>query len=158
MWTNIRKAKPNEFDKIIHLFDDMDPGIIEEVKEAYRKKFKDIEQEKRIILFAEDDMGRVIGSVQLELTHKNPEMADGKTISHVDALRVMPEHRNQGIGKKLMDEAEQIAKDRGFKKITLGFKKGETHEFLKKFYINLGYQFLKEKEDGTTTIFRKSLY
>lgn len=149
----IRLAKPNEWDAITHLWKSEKK---EETQQRNQKKFSQIQNGERVVIFAEKE-GRVIGVIQIEFVHPNPEMADGKTIAHIDGLRVLEYERNQGIGKQLMTRAEEIVRERGFLKVILGFKKGPTHDFLWKFYTELGYYFWKEKDDGTTSLFSKEL-
>ncbi|PCI18910.1 hypothetical protein COB64_04560 [Candidatus Wolfebacteria bacterium] len=149
----IQQASPKEWDKITWLWP------LEKQAEAQirnEKKFKQISTGERIVILAEI-LDKVIGVVQLELVHPNPEMADGKTTAHIDGLRVDQKYRNQGIGKRLMAEVEKIAKEKGFRKIVLGFSKGLTHEFLSKFYSEQGYHFWKEKDDNMTSIFTKDI-
>lgn len=152
-----REAEPYEYDKVAALREDEGPEIFEDQKKRNFLKFFEIEDGLRKVLFAENENGRVIGSVQIEFDKTDKELADGKNILHLDALRVNPSFRRMKIGTGLMYEAEKEARSRGFSKITLGIRRDESYDFLRKMYENLGYEFIKDKDDGTASIFAKEL-
>ena len=80
------------------------------------------------ILFAEIE-NNIIGCVLLN---------DYKWEAMIYHLAVLPEFQNQGIGGKLMKEAERILKDKGQEYITLLVSVKDKN--LNKFYEKRGYK------------------
>lgn len=77
------------------------------------------------------------GSVQLHLY--NTEQEDGIT-AYIYALYVDKEHRRQGIGKQLLETAENIARDKGHKSVVLDWESEETPRELLDWYMDRGYR------------------
>jgi len=60
-----------------------------------------------------------------------------KTILHIDQLMVKTEYRNQGIGRKLIDEVEKLAKQLNISEMQLDF--WETNSLANDFFSNSGF-------------------
>ncbi len=71
---------------------------------------------------------QVLGTVSL--------MEDGK-MPFIFRLAVDPDQRRQGIGRKLMEAAEDILKSRGYKEINILVEEGD-HE-LQEYYLRQSY-------------------
>lgn len=154
---SIHKAKLEEFEKLIELeIINHSKADIATLREKIAKKFSQIAQNERVIIFAEDN-GKIVGSGQIELIQPNPERADGKTVANLEGLLVDKNFRENGIGKQIVTALEQAARERGFARLTLGFNHGPSYDKLYRFYTNLGYSFWKEKPDSPTVIFQKTL-
>jgi predicted GNAT family N-acyltransferase len=87
-----------------------------------------------------DDDGKDEDSIHLLVYSTDEIIASGRlTIQKQDGvlsrIAVKAFYRSLGIGKKLVLELEQIAKEMGVKKLSL-----TPHAYLEKFYVNLGYQ------------------
>ena len=65
------------------------------------------------------------------------DQISGDRHSHIFLLYVMPEYRRQGIGSTLMNTAENYAKERGDRHITL--QVFESNQTAQDFYQNLNY-------------------
>jgi ribosomal protein S18 acetylase RimI-like enzyme len=52
-------------------------------------------------------------------------------------LAVLPEHRHEGIGAKLLAHAFETAKEQGFTKVKIGIV--EENQVLRKWYENFGF-------------------
>ena len=152
----IRELKKEDQDFVVFLYKNEDEEQFRRQQEEIPNKFQEVTERKRLILIAEDN-DKIVGSVQLKFLHSNPELANGKDIVHIESLIVAPEYRKQGIGKALMQRAEQEARKLNFSKTTMGIKHGPTYSFLLSFYQKLGYAVLREKEDGTATVLVKNL-
>jgi ribosomal protein S18 acetylase RimI-like enzyme len=85
-----------------------------------------------LVLWVAEDRGRVVGSVQLSLCGKE----NGRHRAEVQKLLVHSRHRNQGLGRSLMDAIEHEAQQRGITLLVLDTIEGETAEQL---YLKLGY-------------------
>jgi ribosomal protein S18 acetylase RimI-like enzyme len=157
-WNNIiiREARLDEWNKIPRLHRDEGEEYMESSAARNKLRFERVKLGRRIVLFAEQQ-GKVLGAIQLQLFSSNPKIANGKTIAHLDDLVVDPDFRGQGIGKQLLQRAEEVLQEKGFVKVTLAVRHGEKHEGLCRFYDKRGYQFFYEKEDGTGTVFEKDI-
>lgn len=65
-------------------------------------------------------------------------------LAFIDSIIVAPEYRRQGIGRKLMKEAEKVAVENGAHKIYL--QAGKDWEAVK-FYRDLGYEITSQLPD-----------
>jgi ribosomal protein S18 acetylase RimI-like enzyme len=111
------------------------------------------------LLFAARQDGRVIGSVQLVLdTPANqPHRAE------VVKLLVHPDHRRQGLARRLMEAVEAAARAEGRELLTLDTRSDDHAEPL---YLSLGYQVVgripgyaldarqPERRDSTTLMYK----
>jgi len=151
----IRQAKPGEYEKIVGLYKKEGPAErVRKLRREAKRNFKEMEQGKRIILFAEVN-GKVVGTVQLVFQLKDKKLADGKNVANLHHLRVKEEFRNRGVATKLEEALVKIAKKKGFKMITLGVEHDQSYDFLKKLYEGRGYSFLKENPKEKETCFYK---
>ncbi len=67
-------------------------------------------------------------------------------IAKMKSLRVHPDHRRQGIAKKLISILEEYAKNKGIKKIILGVGDDEQSLPAINLYESLGYEFTHKKK------------
>ena len=79
-------------------------------------------------------------------------------ISIVEDLKVKPEHRNIGVGKTLMKDCEEVAKQSGSQAILLNahpMNDSLSKENLVKFYETCGFKILQD--DGQSAIMLKEI-
>jgi ribosomal protein S18 acetylase RimI-like enzyme len=62
---------------------------------------------------------------------------------YVSSLYVLPNYQGFGLGKKMLNEAYQIARQKGFNKVWLGVMKQNTKAL--EWYKNLGFIFVEEE-------------
>ncbi|MDO8515208.1 MAG: GNAT family N-acetyltransferase [bacterium] len=137
----IRVARGDEFGKVVTIYVDEGSRVeAKAVKKVVEKEFGDIKSGKRIILFAEIDK-KPVGTVQLILESSNKEHADGKDLSHLHHLKTHKKYCRKGIGEALTYKVENIAREKGFKRMTLGVD--EDNPYAKKLYEKWGYGLLK---------------
>jgi ribosomal protein S18 acetylase RimI-like enzyme len=101
--------------------------------------------------------GEAVGMISLELVDADPEVADGKGVAAVTSLSVLPSAGRRGIGRALTVFAEDQARARGVRVLTLNT--GPTNAAALALYEGLGYQRWKEDERpwGRAVFLRKSL-
>ena len=88
-------------------------------------------------VFARDDDNRVIGGIRATASWN---------WLHIELLWVAKDFRQRGIGKKLVQKAEDFAREHGF-----GYVRVETTSFqAKPFYEKLGYQVFGVLENSPT--------
>lgn len=152
----IREAGQGEWEKVPWLHRDEGTEYMERARERNKIRFEKIPLGARIVLFAEQEK-KVVGSIQLQLIDRNGQIADGKTVAHLDDLVVDPDCRLQGIGKQLLRAAEELLREKGFSQVTLFIRYGLRYEFLEQFYQKYAYELSFEKEDGSAAVFVKPL-
>jgi ribosomal protein S18 acetylase RimI-like enzyme len=153
---NIREAGEGEWHRVPLLHRDAGEEYMKGSEERNKVRFARIPRGTQIVLFAEQG-NRVVGSIQLQLIHKDSRLADGKTVAHFDDFVVDPDFRGQGIGKELLVTAERVLREQGFVKVTLSVRCDEKHEVLCQFYGRRGYRVFYEKADKTSTILAKDI-
>lgn len=146
----IRVAKSDEFGKVVSIYED--EGSRAEAKavgKVVAKEFGEIESGKRVILLAEIDK-KPVGTIQLVLESSNKEHADGKDLSHLHHLKMHKKFCRRGVGEALTHSVENIAREKGFKRMTLGVD--EDNPYAKKLYEKWGYGLLKTEPGRTKKV------
>jgi ribosomal protein S18 acetylase RimI-like enzyme len=99
----------------------LDSTTLEEATEWWRQSLSG----RTILLVARDDDG-IIGSVQL----RPAPMPNQRHRADIAKLLVHRRARRQGLGAKLMQEIERIARSAGFTLLVLDTKRGDAAEML----------------------------
>ena len=74
--------------------------------EDWKKEIEELEKNKEILVFIEDENKRLIGFASAHV-HNNPRLAHNAFLSN---LYVYPEHRGKGFGIRLINERIKILK------------------------------------------------
>ena len=111
--------------------------------EVFRKPWglnlrdEDLTSDQKMEMFGAYKEDRLIATIFLT--------EDDKETARIKSVAILDEYRNQGLGKYLMDYVEDIAKNRGYKKVNLmGRVSAEI------FYHKLGYKTISEAYDYNT--------
>lgn len=101
--------------------------------------------------------GEPVGMVSLELVDPDPEVADGKEVAAVTSLSVVERASRRGIGRALTVFAEEQARGRGVRVLTLNTR--PTNAAAIALYEGLGYRRWKQVERpwGLAVFLRKTL-
>jgi ribosomal protein S18 acetylase RimI-like enzyme len=101
--------------------------------------------------------GEAVGMVSLELVDADPEVADGNGVAAVTSLSVLATAGRRGIGRALTVFAEEQARARGVRVLTLNTR--PTNAAAIALYEGLGYQRWKQETRpwGLAVFLRKSL-
>jgi len=141
----VKITRIENVDDILILYPEADEERLAKIRSDVEKDIEKAKKGDRIVYGAEID-GKIIGTVQLVFKDDKEFYADGKTKAHLHHARVSEDLRRQGIGTKLMEEAENEARRRGFIEMTLGVD--EDNQQAIKLYERLGYkEFMREKGD-----------
>jgi acetyltransferase len=97
-------------------------------------------QDSRVLLIAEDDDGRTVGTAQLDISTR----PNGRHRAEVQKVLVHPQAQGQGVGRQLMEQLERLARERQLKLLVLDTTLGSAGERL---YSRLGYVRLGEIPD-----------
>ncbi len=81
------------------------------------------------------------------------ELADGKTVTNINALRIRKAFEGQGHISRMVKLMEHDARERGFRRITIGVEAAETRNLA--IYLHWGYDKLvmSSVEDGVLVLY-----
>lgn len=131
---NIREIENKDYISVAAIWRDV-LGFLSTTDENVVKVCEKMKADRRYCIFVADLDGTVVGFVTtvetIAIDHPNGYMK-------VNGLAVLPEYQHCGIGKKLMERVEELARERNVSMIGLasGFQRTNAHEF----YEHLGYQ------------------
>ncbi len=153
MKTHIRKATANDYDNLCELFNEIDtlhrvnlPDIFQKPNGAAREKdyYLGLVADENIGLFVVEMDEKLIGFVHV-LVRDTPvfPVIIPQHYAVIDGIAVKSEFQNHGIGKMLMEKAQEWATTNGVVFIELN-----VYEFNKNaisFYERLGYQISSQR-------------
>ena len=101
--------------------------------------------------------GETVGMVSIEFVDPDPEVADGRDVATVASLSVLASAGRRGIGRALTLFAEEQARARGVRVLTLNTRPSNAAALA--LYEGLGYRRWKQQERswGLAVYLRKSL-
>jgi acetyltransferase len=103
----------------------------EEARIYWNTVLDDVAKQTRVLLVARDS-GNIVGAVQLELAMK----PNARHRAEVQKLFVFRHQRQRGIGRRLMQALERVARERRRTLLVLDTRQGDAAEQL---YRKLGY-------------------
>lgn len=134
---NIRKASVSDIAAVINLIADDQLGATREqvdgpVSLVYRTAFERIERQHGNDIYVAEIDGEIIGCMQL--TFITGLSRKGLTRCQIEAVRVSKTLRSQGVGKKMMVYAIDLAKTSGcgLVQLTTDNSRADAHRFYKK--------------------------
>lgn len=130
----IRIATSEDISHLTHLKKPQKEYHVKIFHDNQIKRLKDMENEEAIYLVAEED-NKIIAHLLLKMNGTSYEPA----YPNMNDLYVAEEMRNMGIGSKLIQEAEKITKQKGYRKISLAVNP-TLNPKAKELYERLGYQ------------------
>lgn len=107
------------------------------IARAYQQQLKG----SRLMLVA-DSNGFPIGQVFIQFNSDTMRLANGTTHAYIYAFRVMDLFQGHGVGTWLMNEAEAIIRQRGFRIVSLAVVKTNINAL--RLYKRLGYKIVAE--------------
>ncbi|MFG6326635.1 MAG: GNAT family N-acetyltransferase [Lachnospiraceae bacterium] len=131
---NIREIENKDYTSIGAIWREA-LGFLSTADEIVVETFEKMKEDSRYRTFVADVNGTVVGFVTtvktLAIDHPNGYMK-------VNGLAVLSEFQHCGIGKKLMEHVEKLAREQNVSMIGLasGFQRTGAHEF----YEHLGYE------------------
>jgi ribosomal protein S18 acetylase RimI-like enzyme len=109
--------------------------------ETVPQQFRAMLEGRRTIWIAVCD-GYLVGTITVEWTTEDRQLADGRTTAHISNLVVHQYYRRRGIGRALMGAAERVAVGRGCTTMTIGVDDGNV--YARQLYERRGYSYLKD--------------
>ncbi|MBO8157919.1 MAG: GNAT family N-acetyltransferase [Bacillaceae bacterium] len=144
MDVNIRTIRPGDFEQLPPLLSELGyPASPDEIKKRYQKILDNLLYHT----FVAEQNREIIGllGMHMELSYVNNQPA-----ARIIAMVVSLQHRNKGIGKQLMNQAEKTARENNAYMIVLNSGNRPERKGAHRFYEGLGFQ-------GTATGFYKRL-
>lgn len=133
----IREAIFCDLEKILNLYNqpDMDNGNVLTLGQA-RDIFEKMQRYPDYKLYVADDCGDIVGTFALAIMDNLAHM--GIPSGLIEDVVVRTNMQGSGIGKKMMERAIQICKDKGCYKVALSsnIKRESAH----KFYDSIGFK------------------
>ncbi|PSL43234.1 ribosomal protein S18 acetylase RimI-like enzyme [Salsuginibacillus halophilus] len=130
----IRQAATRDVKQIAQLLEQLGyPTTIERL----HQRIKVIEAHPNHDIFVCETQEGIVGMIGLNTGLFYVQ--DGSYVQ-ISALVVDQNHRGQGIGKKLLEEAEQWADKKGAAVTTLNIDKHVEHRTPQQFYTKMGYE------------------
>ena len=109
----------------------------------FRRTYQEQLQNRRLMLVA-DFNGFPIGHIFIQLSSSEQNISDGKRRAYLYSLRVMEMFQEQGIGSRLILEAEMLVAERGFTSVTIAAAKDNPRA--RRLYERLGYRVFGDDE------------
>lgn len=151
MSLNGASPQPNWFEqiRIRHLIRDDLPALEWEGEYAhFRHLFARTYQMARrgtaVLWVAISPSNKMLGQVFVQLNGTRPERANGKTHGYIFSFRVKPDYRNNGLGRRLLQTAEQDLQRRNYGRATLNVAKENDRARI--FYQRHGFKIIGEEE------------
>lgn len=119
-------------------------GFLPPLKFSDAKEYWESVLNPDVILFVAELNNQIVGSIQLHLCAKQ----NGNHRAEIAKLMAHPHYRRKGIGRSLMEKAEERAKQEGRSLLVLDTREGDVSNQL---YCSLGYV-----EAGKIPYFAKS--
>jgi ribosomal protein S18 acetylase RimI-like enzyme len=109
----------------------------------YQDIFQSSQRGEAIMWIAEIPGASVIGQLFVQLVSARSELADGASRAYIYAFRVQEPYRDQGIGSRMLQVAEESLAKRGFCWVSLNVGKDNTAA--RRLYSRQGYSVVSEE-------------
>jgi ribosomal protein S18 acetylase RimI-like enzyme len=110
-------------------------------RRLYRRAIHEARKGRRLLLVAEVG-GQIAGQIFVQFSSRHEGLEAGVFSGYLYAFRVRPQFRNQGIGTRLIHEAEAALRQRGFRRAVITVAK-HNHD-ARRLYERLGYGLFAE--------------
>jgi ribosomal protein S18 acetylase RimI-like enzyme len=118
-------------------------GEFKHFRQLFQRSYREQVEGRRLLLVAASN-DFPIGRLFMQFNSKNKVTSDGKTRAYLYSFNVMEFLRGHGIGNHMMDVAEDILVERGFKIATIAVAKENAGAL--RLYERRGYHTFGEDE------------
>lgn len=138
----IRRTKESDYEQLMQLYN----GFVGADRYSDHKHdgFKKVLKNPNNFIFVAEDSGKLIGFATFSV---RDVVRYFKPIAELDEIFVLPEYRQKGVGKKLMEEIEKSAKEADCYRIFIEshYEAKAGHKFYEALgFTNYGYHFIKD--------------
>lgn len=118
-------------------------GEFKHFRRLFHRSYQDQLNGNRLMLIAESNQ-QPIGRLFIQFGASRSGLADGQHKAYLYSFHIMPAFRGYGIGTHLLDEAETILRQKGFRQATIGVSK--ENDGALRLYLRRQYQIADENE------------
>lgn len=118
-------------------------GEFKHFRNLFQRSYREQVEGRRLLLVA-DSNGYPVGRLFIQFQSKNKVTSDGKTRAYLYSFHVIDMLRGHGIGNHMMDVAEALLVERGFKYATIAVAKDNVGAL--RLYERRGYHTFGEDE------------
>lgn len=116
-------------------------GEYRRYRRLYQRAMQDAHEGRRILFVAE--VGEeIVGQIFVQFSFKRPEVDDGLLNGYLQSFRIKPAFRNRGIGTRLIQQAEEALKERGFHRAVISV--AQDNRDACRLYERMGYTIFAE--------------
>jgi GNAT superfamily N-acetyltransferase len=141
--SEIRDSRPEDFDHVFTLLQQLWAEAVPD-REEMKRDFLEYIESNRDFCFCADDGEKITGFCSANI---RKSMQFPGEMLYIDILIVREGYRKMGVGGKLLERAEELARELGCRAIQLdsGFQRTGAHEFYKRQgFKQLGFLFGKQ--------------
>jgi ribosomal protein S18 acetylase RimI-like enzyme len=113
-------------------------GEYKHFRRLYTEIFQSAYHGKAVMWVAELPGTGIIGQLFVQLTSARQELADGVEKAYIYGFRIKPDFRGHGLGRRMMQVAENDLATRRFRRVTLNVARDNPQA--RRLYETLGYQ------------------
>lgn len=110
-------------------------STVQETKDRWSKYYREQQENIRTVGVVEQAK-EILGYGSLFLKSEYPYFSN---VPEINDVWIYEEYRSKGLGTKLISWLEQVAKDKGYKEIGIGFGLYADYGSAQKLYFRLGY-------------------
>jgi PhnO protein len=138
----VRNAEISDYDEIVRLYN----LFVGEARYSDHKhdSFNKVLENPNNFVFIVEDEKKLIGFASFSV---RDVIRYPKPIAELDEFFILEEFRNRGVGRRLMEEVEEKAKELHCHRLSIetGYAHKDAHAFYEQIgYTNYGYHFMKD--------------
>jgi ribosomal protein S18 acetylase RimI-like enzyme len=116
-------------------------GEYSRYRRLYQRAMREAHQGRRALFVAEVG-GEIVGQIFVQFVCNRPELNDKSSTGYIQSFRIKPPFRNFGIGTRLIQQAEDVLRERGFHKVVIAV--AQENRAARRLYERLGYTVFAE--------------
>jgi len=116
-------------------------GEYRRYRRIYQRAMEDARQGRRILFVAEIE-GEIVGQIFVQISHYRSSQEDISKTGYLQSFRIKLPFRNRGIGTRLVYQAEEALKERGFNRAIIAV--AQDNQDARRLYERHGYSVFNE--------------
>lgn len=116
-------------------------GEYRKYRRIYRRAMEEAQRGRRILFVAEIE-GEIVGQIFIQLSHHRSRPKGMSSTGYLQSFRIKPPFRNIGIGTRLICQAEEALKERGYKRAIIAV--AQHNQDAQRLYERHGYSVFRE--------------
>ena len=115
-------------------------GEYRKYRRIYRRALEDAQRGRRILFVAEIG-GEIVGQIFIQLSPRRSNQ-EGPSTGYLQSFRIKTAFRNRGIGTRLIYRAEEVLKERGYKRAIIAV--AQHNQDARRLYERHGFSVFRE--------------